>query len=339
MKKKFFWLLMGLAITVTLAACGTKSQEDVTKDLSSKLESLKSYKAEAKMTLQTGSEPQSYDIEIWHKNPEFYRVALKNTEKDQSQMILKNKEGVFVLTPALNKSFRFQSDWPNNSSQAYLYESLIEDIQNDKEAKFKATEDHYVYETKTSYQNNQMLPLQEITLNKSDLSPVSVKVMDAERTPVVTVDFSNVKFNEELDNKDFDTKKNMTGAQLEFPVMAEVAEEEDFTVFYPESLPEVELVSEKEVETEEGKRVILTYEGEDKSFTMIQEKAVIVQTSGGEEAMMNGDPVDLGFTVGAVSDNMVSWTQNGVDYMIASTNLSKEEMIQIAQSVQGEVVK
>lgn len=339
MKKKFFWLLMGLAITVTLAACGTKSQEDVTKDLTSKLESLKSYKAEAKMTLQTGSEPQSYDIEIWHKNPEFYRVALKNTEKDQSQMILKNKEGVFVLTPALNKSFRFQSDWPNNSSQAYLYESLIEDIQNDKEAKFKATEDHYVYETKTSYQNNQMLPLQEITLNKSDLSPVSVKVMDAERTPVVTVDFSNVKFNEELDNKDFDTKKNMTGAQLEFPVMAEVAEEEDFTVFYPESLPEVELVSEKEVETEEGKRVILTYEGEDKSFTMIQEKAVIVQTSGGEEAMMNGDPVDLGFTVGAVSDNMVSWTQNGVDYMIASTNLSKEEMIQIAQSVQGEVVK
>lgn len=330
---------MGLAITVTLAACGAKSQEDVTKDLSSKLESLKSYKAEAKMTLQTGSEPQSYDIEIWHKNPEFYRVALKNTEKDQSQMILKNKEGVFVLTPALNKSFRFQSDWPNNSSQAYLYESLIEDIQNDKEAKFKATEDHYVYETKTSYQNNQMLPLQEITLNKSDLSPVSVKVMDAERTPVVTVDFSNVKFNEELDNKDFDTKKNMTGAQLEFPVMAEVAEEEDFTVFYPESLPEVELVSEKEVETEEGKRVILTYEGEDKSFTMIQEKAVIVQTSGGEEAMMNGDPVDLGFTVGAVSDNMVSWTQNGVDYMIASTNLSKEEMIQIAQSVQGEVVK
>lgn len=330
---------MGLAVIVTLAACGTKSQEDVTKDLTSKLESLKSYKAEAKMTLQTGSEPQSYDIEIWHKNPEFYRVALKNTEKDQSQMILKNKEGVFVLTPALNKSFRFQSDWPNNSSQAYLYESLIEDIQNDKEAKFKATEDHYVYETKTSYQNNQMLPLQEITLKKSDLSPVSVKVMDAERTPVVTVDFSNVKFDEELNNKDFDTKKNMTGAQLEFPVMAEVAEEEDFSVFYPEALPEVELVSEKEVETEEGKRVILTYEGEEKSFTMIQEKAVVVQTSGGEESLMNGDPVDLGFTVGAVSDNMVAWTQNGVDYMIASNNLSKEEMIQIAQSVQGEIVK
>ncbi|PMY00991.1 DUF4367 domain-containing protein, partial [Pseudomonas sp. MPR-R5A] len=90
-------------------------------------------------------------------------------------------EGVYVLTPALNKSFRFQSDWPKNSSQAYLYESLIKDIANDKEAKFNATKDHYVYETKTRYQNNQMLPYQEITLNKSDLSPVSVKVMDSDK--------------------------------------------------------------------------------------------------------------------------------------------------------------
>ena len=32
-------------------------------------------------------------------------------QKDQSQIILRNEEGVFVLTPALNKSFRFQSDW------------------------------------------------------------------------------------------------------------------------------------------------------------------------------------------------------------------------------------
>ena len=53
-------------------------------------------------------------------------------QKDQSQIILRNEEGVFVLTPALNKSFRFQSDWPQNSSQAYLYESLVRDILQDK---------------------------------------------------------------------------------------------------------------------------------------------------------------------------------------------------------------
>ena len=40
--------------------------------------------------------------------------------KDQSQIILRNEEGVFVLTPALNKSFRFQSDWPQNSSRLFI---------------------------------------------------------------------------------------------------------------------------------------------------------------------------------------------------------------------------
>ena len=79
-------------------------------------------------------------------------------------MILRNDEGVFVLTPALNKSFRFQSDWPQNSSQAYLFESLVKDIANDPEAKFNVVEDKYVFETKTNYQNNKMLPTQEITL-------------------------------------------------------------------------------------------------------------------------------------------------------------------------------
>lgn len=127
---------------------------------------MKGYKANAKMTLQIGTEPQVYDVQIWHKEPNYYRVNLKNEKKDQSQMILRNDDGVFVLTPALNKSFRFQSEWPQNSSQAYLYESLVKDILEDKESKFSATKDHYVFETKTRYQNNKMLPFQEITLNK-----------------------------------------------------------------------------------------------------------------------------------------------------------------------------
>ncbi|MDQ0273210.1 LolA family protein [Cytobacillus purgationiresistens] len=337
MKKKLIMLLIGLSVMLLLAACGTKSQEDVTKELSGKVESLKGYKANAKMTLQMGTDPQTYDIEVWHKEPEFYRVALKNAQKDQSQMILRNKEGVYVLTPALNKSFRFQSEWPKNSSQAYLYESLVKDIMNDKEAKFTATKDHYVYETKTRYQNNQMLPTQEITLKKSDLSPVSVKVMDTDKNPLVTVEFTKVKFNEEFDKKDFDMQKNMTGAQLEIPVMAEVDKEEGFTVMYPEAeIPGVSLNTEKEVDIENGKRVILSYTGA-KSFTLIQEKATAVPASAATS--VNGNPVDLGFTIGALSENMISWTHNGVDYMIASNELSEEEFVTIAQSVQGEMVK
>ena len=175
MKKRLFILMIGLVTILVLSACGAKSQEDVVSALNKKQEELSGYKVKATMTLQMGTDPHEYQVEIWHKDPEFYRVNLENATKDQNQMILRNEEGVFVLTPALNKSFKFQSDWPQNSSQAYLYESLIKDITEDKEAKFKESKEHYVFETQTRYQNNKMLPYQEITLNKKDLSPVSVE--------------------------------------------------------------------------------------------------------------------------------------------------------------------
>jgi outer membrane lipoprotein-sorting protein len=276
-------------------------------------------------------------VEIWHKDPSFYRVNLKNAQKDQSQMILRNDEGVFVLTPALNKSFRFQSDWPKNSSQAYLYESLITDILEDKQAKFSATKEHYVFETKTRYQNNKMLPIQEIKLNKKSLAPVSVKVMDPDRNALVTVEFSDVKFDASFDKDAFDMKKNMTGAQLEVPVMADV-EDKEFTVKYPVAeIPGVTLIDEKEIKTEDGKRVVLTYDG-DKSFTLIQEKANAMPAMS-SAINMTGKPVDLGFTVGAMNETSISWTHLGVDYMLASTDLSPEEMEMVAKSVLADMEK
>ncbi|MBB6447667.1 LolA family protein [Bacillus benzoevorans] len=336
MKKRLFMLLALLLAVLLLAACGEKSQTDVVKTLEGKLDKLAGYKVKAKMTLQMGSEPHTYDVEIWHKRPDFYRVDLKNAQKDQSQMILRNDEGVFVLTPALNKSFKFQSDWPQNSSQAYLFESLAMDIIEDKEAKFTATKDHYVFETKTRYQNNRMLPYQEITLSKKDLAPVSVKVMDTDRNALVTVEFTDMKFDANFDNKDFDMQKNMTGAQLDKTVMAELGDS-SFTVKYPEETAGASLKSEKEVKMEDGKQVVLTYEGE-KSFTLVQEKTEILPATAGP-MVMTGELVDLGFTIGAVTDNSLTWTYEGVDYMIASNDLTPKEMVEIAQTVQAEAVK
>ncbi len=333
-------LFAGLMVLLVLSACGAKSQGDVVKDLNGKLEDLSGYKVNAKMTLKMGNDSQVYNVEIWHKDPTYYRVNLKNSAKDQSQMILRNDEGVFVLTPALNKSFRFQSDWPQNSSQAYLYESLIKDILEDKTAKFSSTKDYYVFDTKTRYQNNKMLPTQEIKLNKSDLSPVEVKVMDTDRNPIVTVEFSKMKFNASFNENDFDMKKNMTRAQLGLPAMAKV-QDSAFTVKYPTALAkETKLVGEKEIKLEDGKRVVLTYEGK-KSFTMVQEKT-IAKTASAQMTVptsVEGQPVDLGFTVGALTDHSITWSQNGIDYMVASKNLTKEELMEVASSVQGDIVK
>lgn len=340
MKKRLLLLFTGLMILFVLSACGAKSQSDVVKDLNGKLEDLSGYKVNAKMTLKMGSDSQVYNVEIWHKDPTYYRVNLKNPAKDQSQMILRNDEGVFVLTPALNKSFRFQSDWPQNSSQAYLYESLIKDILEDKSAKFSSTKDYYVFETQTRYQNNKMLPTQEIKLNKNDLSPAEVKVMDTDRNAIVTVEFSKMKFNAAFDKNDFDMKKNMTRAQLGLPAMAKV-QDSGFTVKYPTAaLKGTKLIGEKEIKIADGKRVVLTYDGK-KSFTLVQEK-VVAKTASAQISVptsVEGQPVDLGFTIGALSDHSITWSQNGVDYMLASKNLTKAELVEVASSVQGDMVK
>ena len=331
--KKFFVIASIVMVILVLSACGQKSQEDVVQLLTKKVESMKSYKVNAKMTLKMGDNPQVYDVEVWYKNPDFYRVKLKNQNKEQNQMILRNKEGVYVLTPALKKSFHFQSDWPKNSSQAYLYESIVKDILSDNKATFKATENQYIFETKTRYQNSKMLPYQEVTLNKKDLSPVSVKIMDPDRNVLVTVDFSKMTFDSSFDGDAFDMKKNMTGAQLEIPVMAEL-EEKEFSLKLPAETEGVELVDQKEIATEDGKRYVLTYEG-DRSFTLIAEKTEVVETSTSVATKLLGDPVDLGFTIGAITDRSISWTYEGVDYMIASQNLTQEEMAEIARSVQA----
>lgn len=337
MRKKLLLLVTGLMVLFVLAACGSKSQEDVRNELNSKLGNLSGYKVNAKMTLKMGSDSQVYNVEIWHKDPTFYRVNLVNAQKDQSQMILRNEQGVFVLTPALNKSFRFQSDWPQNSSQAYLYESLIKDIIADKSAKFSATKDYYVFETKTRYQNNSMLPSQEVKLNKSDLSPAVVKVMDPDKNALVTVEFSKMQFNASFNKDDFDMKKNMTRAQLGLPAMAN-AKDSSFTVKYPTvNIAGTKLIEEKDIKLENGKRVILTYNGK-KSYTLVEEKVTDKEVSASPE-LMDGDLVDLGVTIGAVTDHSISWTMNGVDYMIASKNLTKDELVEAAKSVQGEAVK
>lgn len=323
---------------LVLSACGAKSKEDVTKGLDKKVGELKGYKAKAKMTLEVGNEPQVYDIDVWHHKPGDYRVHLKNAKKEQSQMILRNKSGVYVLTPALNKSYRFQSDWPKNSSQAYLYESLVKDVLADKDAKFKSTKEHYIFETKTRYQNQKMLPTQEITFHRKTLEPVSVRVMDTDKNPVVTVEFTKVDFDAKFDDDAFDTKKNMTSAQLEVPVLADLSTKE-FTVKYAlAEIPGVKLSEEKAIETDRGKRVILTYEGE-KSFTLIQEKAEVVPTASMETVDMDGEMVDLGFAVGVMNDHSIVWSEDGVDYMLASTDLTEEELVSVARSVQGDTVK
>ncbi|MEW9503056.1 LolA family protein [Jeotgalibacillus marinus] len=336
---KLVWSLLIGCLVLVLSACGETTEEEAKSDLLDKVEDVEGYKATAKMVFETGEEPQEYDVEVWYSKPNYYRVHLKHAEEKQSQMIIRNDEGVFVLTPALNKSFRFDSDWPANGSQAYLVESLVKDIIEDEDATFTEKDGMYVFESKTRYKHQNMFPMQEVTFDKKTLTPVSVDVKDQEGNVKINLTFTSVDLEASFEKSDFNLEKNMMSAQLEVPVLGDGAEgEEDFVVLYPtEELEGTTMYEEKEVEIDDGKRVIMTFNGE-RNYTLIQEKLeaapVMMMTTDA-----TGEVVDLGFAVGSITDQSISWSFNGVDYLLASTDLTPEEMVSVARSVQGTMIK
>lgn len=333
MKKTVFSIFSLVLLVAVLVGCGSKSQEDVLEALSEKAEKVKGYKMTAKMKFESGEEPQLYNVEIWHKKPSYYRIKIDSENNDQSQIILRNDEGVFVLTPALNKSFRFQSDWPENNSQIYLYDSLVNDVLNDGERTFTAKEDTYVFKTKTNYQNKNLFE-QEIIFTKKKLEPKQIKVMDQDMNVLVTADFEKIEFNADFDDDAFDMERNMTSAKLEVPTMAE-GNEMNATPLYPEYTAGTNITDEKEVTRDGEKQLVLTYTGEDNSFTLIQKKADVAVEVSAPVHFVNGEPVDLGFVIGVKTGDTISWTYNGMDFLLASKDLDEEEMMAVARSVQG----
>ncbi len=328
-------VIIGLSI-IFLAACGERSQENVEEKLSEVLEKMDGYKAEAEMTMRTGQEEQRFSIDIWHQKDDFYRVELGHEEDERgSQIILKNEDGVFVLTPALEKSFRFQSEWPHNSSQPYLFQSLVDDITGDEEASFEATEEHYVFKTRTNYVNNSNLPFQQIHVDKKTFHPTLVQVLDQDGQAVVEVEFTSFDTDVSFANDDFAMEKYLE-TEGDEPTFTH-ADEAEFTVYHPLYTAGAEPLARREVDLDDGKRVILTYGG-DKSFTLVQEMRSDIPALQSPEAV-EGEIVNLGFTVGALRDQTIHWSHDGVDYTLLSDTLTTEELIEVAQSVRGQEIK
>lgn len=330
-------ILLGILLLIVAGCGGGKSQEDVVKKISGKLQEMDGYKVAAEMTMNTGQDERNYDIDIWFKKgkEDFYRVGLENEAEDGSQVILKNDEGVFVLTPALKKSFKFQTDWPENSSQPYLYQSLVNDIIMDKEAKFTASETHYVFVTKTNYQNNTNLPYQEVHFDKKTFIPTAVKIMDKDNKPLIEVTFNHIDVNPAFEKNDFNREAILkeTVAGLSVTNM----DQEGLAVLFPLHTFGAELVEKEEISLEDGKRVIMTFKGE-QNFTLIQEKNAAVSAASMDEEM-TGDMVNLGHSIGAITNNSLEWNYNGTNFYLASDDMTMEQLIEVASSVQGQEIK
>ena len=198
--KKIIVLTIGLMLFVT--GCGSKSEEDLIAKFEKNVSNSKSYTLKGNMEILSNEETFTYSIEANYLQDDFYKVTLVNQTNNHEQIILKNNDGVYVVTRALNKSFKFQSEWPSNSSQSYILSSLVKDIKSDENKVLEEQDKNYVIKTAVNYPNNSSLTYQKIYFDK-DMNLEKVEVYDKEDIVNIKVVFSSIDLKSGLKEEDF----------------------------------------------------------------------------------------------------------------------------------------
>ncbi|MBE6161546.1 MAG: outer membrane lipoprotein carrier protein LolA [Firmicutes bacterium] len=197
-----------LVIVLLITGCGKKSKSSIINDFKNKVNKSKSYEIVGTMDIINDEDVFKYDVNVkyLHKDNDYYKVVLKNQTNNHEQVILKNAEGVYVVTPSLNKSFKFQSNWPNNSSQSYLLSSIVNDIKNDSESNYEEKDGYYIIKNKVKYPNNEELVYEKIYLDK-DMLPKKVEVYNDKDVVKIKVEFNKIDLKAGVDEDEFELSK------------------------------------------------------------------------------------------------------------------------------------
>ncbi len=323
MKKKILLFLVILSFFIT----GCNNKKDVLKDINKKYNNLKSYTLTGDLEIINNDDTYNYDVKVIYQKKDKFYVSLKNRNNNHEQIILKNDDGVYVITPSLNKSFKFQSDWPYNNSQVYLINSILDDINKDKEKSIVSDENNIIITSNVNYPNNNKLTKQIVTFD-NDYNLKTVSVVDENDIKQMTMAFKTIDLKPDSINKDTFNLNTIINTE-------EIKEEKPTStlddVIYPLYIPTgTALTNSEKVNKTDGERVIMTFEGE-KPFLLVEETSSIEQ----EFSIIPtyGEPYLLIDTVGALTDNSVTWSSEGIDYYLVSDVMSQNELIDIARSV------
>jgi outer membrane lipoprotein-sorting protein len=362
----FAVLLLGLMLVVV--GCGKKDAGAVVKDLDKKVGGLESYSTSGTMVLNTGIEPQEYQVEVWYQKPSYYRIALTNAKQDISQIVLKNDDGVFVLTPHLNKSFRFQSEWPENQGQVYLYQSLVQSISMDQERNFTTDGESYVFDVLANY-SNASLARQKIWVNQKTYAPQHVEIYDNSNNALVVMNFTNFEFDKTFEKDSFDMQSNMTGGRIVLPTLGQAdgkaatdkagtadagqkgtaanpeakssgtpaAASQEFSIVEPNYAPKgVGKPQISETKLGGNQAILLKYTGT-YNYNLIESRPTDKSAS-----FQDGNLIDLGYSFGVLTGGekkTLIWMYQGTEFRLSSGDLPEAEMVKIAIAVQDQSAK
>lgn len=315
MKKLFGLILFGLGLV--LAGCKGKSNIDEVKRVTNYLSGLSSYSLTSKMTINRPDKSVSVNVNVDYLSPTYYKVCFKG---DNEQLIIKNDKGVYVITPALNKEFRFDSQWPLNSSHAYLLEAINKDINADNEATGSIEGSMITIECKIAHKTNQRLNRMRYVCDLN-YKPCKTIFLNEKNEESIIVDFDTFTPNSNLGKDNFNEKKYL-GNQDEKP-----SEEETFITLTAGYIVEgSSLASTSKTED----TTILCYGGTSK-YTIIVSRVEVSDEVVAIERYHSIELLECG--LGFINDNTMRFYNNGYEVTILSNELSIDEYINVANSI------
>ena len=92
--KKFILLC---STVLLLFGCAPKDELSILNDFDSKISKLKEYELEGELSIYDNEENFQYTVKV-NNYKDYYLVNMINKENNHEQIILKNDEGLFVIT-------------------------------------------------------------------------------------------------------------------------------------------------------------------------------------------------------------------------------------------------
>ena len=339
-------IIIFLGLLLVVSGCGRASNKNLVKDLKKKLDDSNAYHLTGTLEIYRNEEKYTYDVNSSYQKEDLFKVDLVNQNNNHEQIILKNKEGVYVITPSLNKSFKFQSDWPYNNSQIYLLQPILTDLSNDKKRTIERNKDGYVITSAVNYSSEKDFAKQKVyiddeknikkieVLDADDNVKMSLSIIDIDYKAKFDEDyFTAAKYQSEITEKNDENKANNNQPSNDSnKEQSTTSKIED--IVYPMYVPvDTQLSGQDVVETSNGERVILTFTGES-AFTVVQETLNNTNSTN----YVYGDPYLILDTVGSITDYSVSWISNGVEYSVMSDTMNIDELLTVAQSIRVKAV-
>lgn len=329
--RKVTGLVMAAGLVIAIVAgCGAPSKDAMVGKLKAETQTLdqKNYTSTAMMTVQTDNSSQTYYVETSYEGPDKYRIALGDSNKNINQIIVKNPNGMFIVSPSLQKVFRFSGSWAQNQGHIYLYDQILQQIISSGDVKVSEKGGNYSFEMPVSPAND-VVSKEQVELTK-DLKPQKVVLYDKQNQAVVLIDFKSFQTGVKFQDADFDPYKLAAKSTAKTTAV----DQSEFGYI----LPTDTLGDKLDVaEPEEQDDYLLRYSGEH-GFTLSEWRP-----NAGTDGMPTATLVDLygvpALQTTAGNAKQLVWLSNGVEFALTSSHLDDAQMQAIATSTFGQVGK